>query len=113
METLLGLACILPCLKAMQRLFKFTQGRDTFICDFIFALKFVEANLFTMYCDSEKKYNLQHFSLLVELIEHINDVVYLTWGKNLFLKLIMLLFLWEVSFTCYMLEIQSLGLRAW
>jgi len=31
-----------------------------------------------MYYDSDKNYNPQHFSLLVELIEHINDVVYLT-----------------------------------
>ncbi len=38
-----------------------------------------------MYYDSDKNYNPQHFSLLVELIEHINDVVYLTqWKKPTF-----------------------------
>jgi hypothetical protein len=36
----------------------FTQGRDTFICDFISTLKFAKANLFTMYYDKEKNYNL-------------------------------------------------------
>ncbi len=51
-ETLLGLACILPCLETME--FKFAQGWDTFICDFISTLKLVEVDLFTMYCDSEK-----------------------------------------------------------
>jgi hypothetical protein len=77
-EMLLGLACILPYLEIMQGPSKFAQGQDTFICDFISTLKFAEANLFIMYCDNEKKYNPQHFSLLVELIEHISDVVCLT-----------------------------------
>ncbi len=56
-ETLLRLAYILPCLETMQRLFKFAQGHDTFICDFISTLKLAKANLFTMYCDSDKNYN--------------------------------------------------------
>jgi hypothetical protein len=75
---LLGLACILTYLETMQGLSKFAQGRDTFICDFIFTLKFAKANLFVMCCDNEKNYNPQHFSLLVEFIEHISDVVCLT-----------------------------------
>ncbi len=58
---MLGLACILPYLETMQRLFKFAQRRDTFICDFIFALKLIEANLFTMCCDSDKNYNPSFF----------------------------------------------------
>jgi hypothetical protein len=55
-EMLLGLACILPYLETIQRLSKFAQGWDIFICDFIFTLKFVEANLFTMHCDNDKLY---------------------------------------------------------
>jgi hypothetical protein len=66
----------------MQRLFKFAQRQDTFIYDFISALKLAEANLFTMYCDSEKNYNPQHFFLLVESIERISDVVCLIWWKE-------------------------------
>jgi hypothetical protein len=78
-EMLLGLACILPYLETMQRLSKFAQEQDTFTYDFIFALKLVKANLFNMYCDIEKNYSPHHFFLLVELIEHISDVVCLTW----------------------------------
>jgi hypothetical protein len=77
-ETLRGLAYISPCLETMQRLLKFAQGWDNFIYDFILALKLVEVDLFTMYCDNEKKYSPQNFFLLVEVIEHINDVVCLT-----------------------------------
>ncbi len=91
-ETFLRLAWILLYLETMQGLFKFAQGWDTFICDFIFALKFKEEDLFTMYCDIEKNYSPQHFSLLVELIEHISDVVCLTWWKSLLLKLITFFF---------------------
>jgi hypothetical protein len=35
-----------------------------------------------MYCDSEKNYSPQNLSLLVEFIEHISDVVCLTWWKE-------------------------------
>jgi hypothetical protein len=65
-ETFRGLACILLCLESMQRLSKFAQRWDTFICDFISTLKLVEEVLFTMYCDSEKNYSPQHISLLVD-----------------------------------------------
>ncbi len=58
---------------------------NSHICDFIYALKLAKAYLFIMYNDSDKNYNPQHFFLLVELIEHINDVVYLTqWKKPTF-----------------------------
>jgi len=56
-EMFLKLAWVLLYLETMQGLFKFAQGWDTFIGDFIFALKFKEEDLFTMYCDSEKNYS--------------------------------------------------------
>jgi hypothetical protein len=77
-EMLLGLACIFPCLQIVHMLSKFTQERDTIICDFIYALKLAKVDLITMYCNNEKSYNLQHFLLFFELVENINDVVCLT-----------------------------------
>jgi hypothetical protein len=62
----------------MQGPSKFAQGQETFICDLISTLKFAEADIFIRYCDNENKYSPQHFSLLVELNEHMNDVVCLT-----------------------------------
>jgi hypothetical protein len=57
-EMLLGLACILPCLKIMQGLSKFAPKRDTIICDFIYALKLAKVDLIIMYCDNEKSTTL-------------------------------------------------------
>lgn len=44
-HTLLGLACVLPLLEAMQALSKFAQIRTTFICDFIFQVKVCQSDL--------------------------------------------------------------------
>jgi hypothetical protein len=48
-ETLLGMAYVLPLLKAIQRL-----SKHLFICEFFFAVKFIEADLFVMYCDTKE-----------------------------------------------------------
>ncbi len=109
METLLRLACILPYLEIMQGLFKFTQGHDTLTCDFIFALKLIEVDLFIMYCDSEKNYSPHHFFLLFELIEHINDVVCLTWWKEHASKVDSIVF--SVGGKIYMLDVLDLITR--
>jgi hypothetical protein len=55
-KTLLGLACVLPLLETMQRLFKFAQ-RYTFICDFVSTMKLCEVELFTMRYDTKKQYS--------------------------------------------------------
>ncbi len=112
-ETFLRLACILLYLETMQGLFKFAQGWDTFICDFISALKFAKEDLFIMYCDSENNYNPQHLSLLIEFIEHISDVVYLTWWKEPTSEVDYIGFLVGGKLYSCMLQIQSLGSGAW
>ena len=38
-DSLLGMACILPLFEAVQSLGKFGQGRDVAICDFVAAVK--------------------------------------------------------------------------
>jgi hypothetical protein len=44
-KTLLGLACVLPLLEAMQALSKFAQTQTIFICDFIFQVKVCQFDL--------------------------------------------------------------------
>jgi hypothetical protein len=48
LESLLGLACVLPLMEAMQTLSKYVQTQTTFICDFIFKSRFV--NLTSKQC---------------------------------------------------------------
>jgi hypothetical protein len=82
-ETLLSLVCVLPLLKLVQGLSKFTQGRLTFICDFVVAFKLCETNLQEMYCEPNTKFSPKHFSLFLELFELINSKLCLTWWKEL------------------------------
>lgn len=67
-KTLLGVACVLLLLEAIQNLFKFAQGCDTFIYDFMFTLKFCEANLFDIYCDNNKRYSFNTSLCLLILL---------------------------------------------
>jgi len=48
-ETLLQMAYVLPLLEAIQRL-----SKHLFICEFFFAIKFIEADLFVIYCDTKE-----------------------------------------------------------
>jgi hypothetical protein len=72
-ETLLGLSYVLPLLGTIARLSTFAQGQHTFICDFVFIMKLIEANLFTMYCDTNKSYDAPHFSTFL-LLTHQMDI---------------------------------------
>jgi hypothetical protein len=78
-ETLLGLSCVLPLLEIVVGLSKFAQGWHTFICDFVFVVKLVKMDLFTMYYDTNKSYVASHFSTFLNLIEDINEAFHLTW----------------------------------
>jgi hypothetical protein len=40
-EIVMGLTCVLPTLEVMQSLNKLVQNKDTFICDFVSAVKFI------------------------------------------------------------------------
>jgi hypothetical protein len=60
-ETLLGMAYVLLILEAIRGLSKFTYS----FVSFFFAIKFIEANLFVMYCGIEKRYSPMHFYLLL------------------------------------------------
>lgn len=77
--TLLGLSYVLPLLETIAGLSKFAQGRHTFICHFVCAMKLTKADLLTMYCDTNKSYVAQHFSTFLDLVEHIIEAFHLTW----------------------------------
>jgi hypothetical protein len=40
-----------------------------------------------MYYDTKKKCLVEHFSLFVELVEHINDALCLSWWKEPFIEI--------------------------
>lgn len=61
---------------------KFAQGRHTFICDFVSTMKLVVANLFTMYCDTNKSYVAPHSSTFLDLVEHTIKDFHLTWWTD-------------------------------
>jgi hypothetical protein len=51
LELLLNLPCILPMLEAVHTLIIYVQRQDVFICEFIDAMKSVEAELHQLYVD--------------------------------------------------------------
>ncbi len=67
-KTLLGIACVLILLEAIQNIFKFAQGCDTFIYNFVFTLIFCEAHIFDIYCDTKKRYSLNTSLCLLILL---------------------------------------------
>jgi hypothetical protein len=54
----------------------------TFICDFVVAFKFCETNLQEMYYELDIMFSPKHFSLFLELLEHISGKLCLTWWKE-------------------------------
>jgi hypothetical protein len=55
-EVVLGLMYIMPTLEVINDLIKFAQSRDTFVCDFVGAMKMCSADLHTLYYDPKKKH---------------------------------------------------------
>jgi hypothetical protein len=76
------LVFVLPLLEIVQDMSKFVQGCKTFICDLVATFKLCEANLQEMYCEFDTRFSPKHFSLFLELFEHINDKRF-TWWKEL------------------------------
>jgi hypothetical protein len=66
-----------------------------------------------MYCNNEKNTTLNISFCSLNLLRTL--MMFCVWpsGNNMLLKLITQLYLWEVSFTCYILLIQQLMSRAW
>lgn len=60
-ETLLGLACLVPLLELLNSVIKFSQRRNVFVCDFIAAVKQCQKDLFENYCDGNSAYQSDQF----------------------------------------------------
>jgi hypothetical protein len=77
-EVVLGLLCIMPMLEVINDLIKFSQSRDTFVCDFVGAVKMCCAYLHTLYYDLEKYINEQ-FKGFANIINCSNDGMLTAW----------------------------------
>ncbi len=99
-KTLLSLFCIIPLLELVQGLSKFAQSQQTFICDFIFALKLYEVDFFTMYCEFGKRFFSQHFNCFQDICEHIHEHLCLIWWKELTTCIEYAAFFWEANSIC-------------
>jgi hypothetical protein len=49
--TFLHLACILPLIECVQRLYKFAHSRDILICNIGYGVKIYQGNMYEMFCD--------------------------------------------------------------
>jgi hypothetical protein len=90
----------------MQGLFKFVQVHETFICNFILALKLTEANLFTCIACSIRGNIALNTSLVCELVKHMHNVLCLAWGKEATFEVNYVFFLWVINLICWSLQIQ-------
>lgn len=55
-ETMLGLACLVPLLEQLNDVIKFSQRRNICVCDFVAAVKHCQKELFVNYCDGGSAY---------------------------------------------------------
>jgi hypothetical protein len=78
-EVVLGLMCIRPTLEVINDLIKFAQNHDTFVCDFVGAMKMCCTNLHTLYNDLKKKYTNEQFKGFANLVNCNNDGMLTTW----------------------------------
>jgi hypothetical protein len=78
-EVVMGLACIMPLLESVHALIKFVQARNTFVCDFVIAMKMCCVDLYIMYSDPEKKHGAKQFKMFLDLHENNNDQLLIAW----------------------------------
>jgi hypothetical protein len=57
----MGLICVMPTLEGVHVFIKFAQSCDTFVYDFVRAMKMCYANLYFFYCDPKKIYTSFQF----------------------------------------------------
>jgi hypothetical protein len=56
LEVMLGLSCIMPMLKRLNELIKFSQSRECFVCDFVIDVKLCQVDLYCWYNDPQNAY---------------------------------------------------------
>lgn len=82
-QTLLGLACLMPMLEEMNRLIKFAQSRNIFVCDFVAALRHCQTELFTHYQDARTAFESDIFYDFNALSDLTHDNIKMSWKSDL------------------------------
>jgi hypothetical protein len=82
-ETLLGLACLVPLMEVVDCMMQFVQSRDVYICDFVGALRECQLQLSTMFLDPDTTFKSDAFSLLHGLEETCSPTIWLKWVSDL------------------------------
>ncbi len=81
-EVVMGLAYIMLLLESVHALIKFAHAYDTFVCDFVIAVKMCCVELYIMYLDFGKKYGAKKFKMLLDLHENNNDQLLPAWWTD-------------------------------
>jgi hypothetical protein len=82
-ELLLGLACILPMLEALNYLIKFSQQTSCFVCDMVAAVKLCQGDLFSWYVDPDTAYSSDVFRKFKDIIADSSDVLSHEWRHDM------------------------------
>jgi hypothetical protein len=82
-ELLLGLACILPMLEALNYLIKFSQQSTCFVCDMVAAVKLCQADLYSWYVDSDTAYSADVFRKFKDICNDTSEVFSHEWKDDM------------------------------
>lgn len=80
---LLGLYAMLPLLKTIEKLMKFAQMQDVFICDFVGALHKCQGMLFEFYIDDEIAFKHSDFYAFNDLLICNHEQIFLSFQTDI------------------------------
>lgn len=83
LETLLGLASVVPLMEAIQSLTKFAQSRDVGISDFVAVVKQWHIQLYSLYMDPSIAFKGNEFSLYKDFTKIQWDTILMKWVNDL------------------------------
>ena len=81
--TLLGLPCIMPLLDSVNSLMKFVQSDDTFVSDYVAAVKICQGELYMMYSDPDTAWQPQHFEMFHDILHDYSYSISQEWVTDL------------------------------
>ena len=82
-DSLLGMACILPLFEAVQSLSKFGQGRDVSICDFVATVKQCQIIVEMLYVCPDTRYSGDEFSVFSGIASVTSQSMLMKWMPDL------------------------------
>ena len=82
-DSLLGMACILPLFEAVQSLSKFGQGRDVAICDFVATVKQCQIIVEMLYVCPDTRYSGDEFLVFSRIASVTSLAVFMKWMPDL------------------------------